>query len=157
MRSLSGEEGGAPGCANAVELGGIGNAMVQQGSAGGNRRQSRVRITRVLPGLDVAAIRHYCEQHVPPHAIDVLRTEVELTPGAATILECRAPWREDFGPDWTKRGVARLRYTIKSGLWTLYYSDRNGRWHLYDLIGPTKDIRILLDEVDRDPTCIFWG
>jgi Protein of unknown function (DUF3024) len=88
---------------------------------------------------------------------DELRTEVELTRGAATILECRAPWREDFGPEWTKRGVARLKYTIKSGLWTPYYSDRNGRWHLHDLSGPTKDIRILLDEVDRDPTCIFWG
>ena len=65
----------------------------------------------MLPGLDVAAIRHYCEQHVPPHAIEVLRTEVELTGGAATILECRAPWREDFGPEWTKRGVARPQYT----------------------------------------------
>jgi hypothetical protein len=27
----------------------------------------------------------------------------------------------------------------------------------YDLTEPTPDIRVLLDEVDRDPTCIFWG
>jgi hypothetical protein len=53
--------------------------------------------------------------------------------------------------------VARLRYTAKSGVWTLYWNDRNGRWHRYDLIEPTPDIRVLLDEVDRDPTCIFWG
>jgi Protein of unknown function (DUF3024) len=80
-----------------------------------------------------------------------------LTRGAVTIVERRAPWREDYGPEWTSRGVARLRYTAKSGVWTLYWSDRNARWHRYDLIEPTPDIRVLLDEVDRDPTCIFWG
>lgn len=111
----------------------------------------------MLPGLDVAAIRHYCEQRVPPHALHQVRSELELTRGAATILECRAPWREGVGPEWTRRGVARFRYTAKSGLWTLFHSDRNGRWHRYDLLGPTSDIRVLLDEVDRDPTCMFWG
>ncbi len=69
----------------------------------------------------------------------------------------RPRWREDYGPEWTSRGVARLRYTTKVGLWTLYWSDRNGRWHRYDLIEPAPDVRVLLDEVDRDPTCIFWG
>jgi hypothetical protein len=68
------------------------------------------------------------------------RRKLVLTKGAATIVERRAPWREDFGPEWT-----------------LYWSDRNGRWHLYDLIDPTDDVRVLLNEVDRDPTCIFWG
>ena len=111
----------------------------------------------VLPGLDVAAIRHYCEQRVPPHAREQVRAELVLTRGAATITECRAPWREDYGPEWTSRGVARLRYTAKSGVWALYWSDRNGRWHRYDPIESTPDIRVLLDEVDRDPTCIFWG
>jgi hypothetical protein len=101
-------------------------------------------IVRVLPGLDVAAVRHYCEQRVPPHALHQIRSELVLTRGAATIVERRAPWREDYGPEWTSRGVARLRYTTKSGVWTLYWSDRNGRC-------------VLLDEVDRDPTCIFWG
>jgi hypothetical protein len=76
-------------------------------------------IVRVLPGLDVAAIRHYCEQRVPPHALD--------------------------------------RYTARSGVWTLYCSDRNDRWQRYDPIGPTADIRVLLDEVDRDAACIFWA
>jgi hypothetical protein len=66
-------------------------------------------IVRVLPGLDVAAVRHYCEQHVPPHALQQVRTELVLTGGAVTIVERSAPWREDYGPEWTSRDVARLR------------------------------------------------
>ncbi|HVA19929.1 MAG TPA: DUF3024 domain-containing protein [Solirubrobacteraceae bacterium] len=94
---------------------------------------------------------------LPPHALHQVRSELVLTRGAVTIVERRAPWREDYGPEWTSRGVACLRCTIKSGVWTLYWSDRNARWHRYDPIELTPDIRVLLEEVDRDPTCIFWG
>ncbi len=111
----------------------------------------------MLPSLDVAAIRHYCEQRVPPHALDQVRIELDVTDRAVTVVECRAPWREDYGPEWTRRGIARLRYTAKHKHWTLYWSDRNQRWHKYDLIAPTPDVLALLDELDRDPTCIFWG
>jgi hypothetical protein len=110
-----------------------------------------------LPGLDVAAIRHYCEQRIPPHALHQVRVEAEVSRGAVTIVERRAPWRADYGPDWTTSGVARLRYTAKRGEWAIYWRDRNARWHIYDLVDPSADITVLLDEIDRDPTGIFWG
>jgi len=86
-----------------------------------------------------------------------VRLEAVRSRGAVTIAERRAPWREDFGPEWTSSGIARLRYTAKSRLWTLYWRDRNQRWHRYDLIEPSADVLRLLDEVDRDPTGIFWA
>jgi len=110
----------------------------------------------VLPGLDIAAVRHYCEQRIPPHALDQVRLEAVVSRGAVTIVERRAPWREDYGPEWTARGIARLRYTGTRGEWALYWSDRNARWHRYDLIDPAPQVTNLLDEIDRDPTCIFW-
>jgi hypothetical protein len=110
----------------------------------------------VLPGLDVAAIRHFCEQRMPPEAIKEVRLEVEVSRNAVTIVERRAPWRDDFGPDWTRQGVARLRYVAKDGVWTLYWSDRNERWHRYELASSTSEVLLLLDEIDRDPTGIFW-
>ena len=102
-------------------------------------------------------MRHYCEQRIPPHALDRVRLEAVESRGAVTIVERRAPWREDYGPEWTASGVARLRYTAKRGKWALFWRDRNARWHRYDLIQPASDIMILVDEIDRDPTCIFWG
>ncbi len=110
-----------------------------------------------LPTLDVAAARHYCEQRVPPHAIDDVRVELEESRGAITIVELRPPWREDFGPEWTSLAIARFRWSKSAGVWTLYWRDQDERWHRYEPIGSTSSIGPLLDEVDRDPTGIFWG
>ena len=109
------------------------------------------------PGIDIAAIRSYCAQRVPPHAADDIRVETIETRNIVTVVERRPPWRDDYGPAWTELGIARFRYTAKTGLWSLYWRDRNQKWHLYDVLEPTKDIVRLIDEVDRDQTCIFWG
>jgi hypothetical protein len=39
----------------------------------------------VLPDIDVAAIRHFCEQRVPPEAIDQVRVEAEVDTRAVTL------------------------------------------------------------------------
>ena len=53
--------------------------------------------------------------------------------------------------------VARVRYVHKHRHWKLFWRDRNQRWHHYDFAQPTADVTVLLDEIDQDPTCIFWG
>ncbi|MEU2634709.1 DUF3024 domain-containing protein [Micromonospora fulviviridis] len=73
------------------------------------------------------------------------------------MVECRPPWRSDTGPAWTSLPVGRLRYTRATGTWMLYWRDRNHRFHRYDPTPPSADIAVLLAELDRDPTGIFWG
>lgn len=58
---------------------------------------------------------------------------------------------------FTEGSVARFRYNRKTGLWTLYWADRNLRWHIYEHIPPARDLKVLVEEVERDPTGIFWG
>ncbi len=79
---------------------------------------------------------------------------------AVTIVECRPPWREDYGPEWTRMPIARLRYVESIRLWTLYYHRHTGT----PVVGRAtrcsarpRRIDELLDEIDRDPICIFWG
>ena len=86
-----------------------------------------------------------------------MRVEYEVNGSYLTIVECRAPWRADVGPDWTRLPIARLRYTKASATWTLYWRDRNLRFHRYDRIEPSANVSTLIDEIDRDPTGIFWG
>jgi hypothetical protein len=110
-----------------------------------------------LPELDVQRLRDYCQARVPDRALHQVRVELDLSPGAATIVEVRAPWRKDYGPEWTRRPIARLRYTTKTATWTLYHTDQNQKYHRYPYTPPSAKINLLINEIDRDPTCIFWG
>ncbi|WP_446220485.1 DUF3024 domain-containing protein [Micromonospora sp. IBHARD004] len=78
-----------------------------------------------LPELDVARVRRWCDQRVPERVRDQVRIECEEAARHVTVVECRAPWRADIGPEWTRLPVARLRYTMSNGTWALYYRDRN--------------------------------
>jgi hypothetical protein len=110
-----------------------------------------------LPELDIARVRRWCQQRVPEHARNQVRVECDISPRHLAIVECRPPWREGIGPEWTRFPIARLRYTQATRTWTLYWRDRNLRFHLYDQIEPSPGIDDLLNEIDRDPTAIFWG
>ncbi len=114
----------------------------------------------MIPDTDLARVRRWIDaqnEAVPENVRDQLRYELEVSDRSLTVIECRPPWREDMGPEWTRLPVARLRYTKVRNEWSLYWSDRNSRFHLYDLVRPTRHIARLLAEIDRDPTAIFWG
>ena len=110
-----------------------------------------------MPELDVARVRRWCAEQVPKHALHQVRVECQVAARHLTIVERRAPWRENLGPEWTTFPIARLRDTPKDKTWTLYWRDRNLRFHIYDLIAPSNHVQDLLAEIDRDPTCNFWG
>jgi hypothetical protein len=113
-----------------------------------------------LPELDVARVKRWIDarnEEIPPHAQGQIRYELDIEARSLTIIESRPPWREDFGPEWMRNEVARIRYTKTHGTWQLYWMDRNLKFRQYDFAKPTANIQRLLDEVDKDPTCIFWG
>jgi hypothetical protein len=96
-------------------------------------------------------VQRWCAARVPEHARHQVRVECEIAARHLTIVERRAPWREDFGPEWTSFPIARLRYTTATKLWTLFWRDRNLNFHAYDLLAPSPSVEDLLAELDRDP------
>jgi hypothetical protein len=114
----------------------------------------------MLPETDLARARRWIDarnDRLPERARGQIAYELDVDPRSVTIVECRPPWREDFGPERTRFPIARLRYAKVRREWALYWRDRNLKFHLYDLVEPTPSIEELLVEVDRDPTSIFWG
>jgi hypothetical protein len=112
-----------------------------------------------LPEADVARVRDWVterNQQIGEH-IDEMRVEMDVDPRALTILECRPPWHEDLGTDWTRQPIARLRHAESTGLWTLDWPDRHSRFHRYEDLDPSSTIDPLLAEIGADPTGIFWG
>ena len=110
-----------------------------------------------VPEVAVARVRRFCAGRVPPEALHQVRLEVEVDPSAITIVERRAPWRPEYGPEWSRFPIARLRWSASTKRWTLSWRDRNLRFHRYDGVDPSPWVEPLLEEVDLDPTYIFWG
>lgn len=100
-------------------------------------------------------VGEYCEMRIPSHVRDKIRVVYEVRgeqrddPRDAAALARRHGLRN--GP----RRRSQLRHEDKK--WLLYWSDRHGRWFLYDQLGPTENLFMVLEETDRDPTGIFWG
>src|SRR6478752_1490520 len=109
-----------------------------------------------LPELDVARVQRWCAARVPEHARHQVRVECEVAPRHLTIVERRAPWREDFGPEWTAFPIARLRYTAADKSWTLYWHDRNLRFHLYEPIAPSHRVEDPRHQTAHLPP-LRWG
>jgi Protein of unknown function (DUF3024) len=106
---------------------------------------------------DVVRVRRWCAERC--RSGRAIRSGVECDVGARdlTIVECRPPWRPEFGPDWTRFPIARLRYTKTRREWSLYWRDRNLGFHAFAGVGLSTGVDDLLAEIDRDATGIFWG
>jgi hypothetical protein len=116
------------------------------------------RVPPGLPDVDVRRVKRWCDERVPEHVRHEIRVECDVDDRHLTIVEVRRPFDPQYGgSEWTRFPVARLRYTKARKEWTLYWRDRHLRFHVYDLVEPTASVNDLLDEIDRDPTCIFWG
>lgn len=110
-----------------------------------------------LPDLDLARIKRWCEGRVPLSAQDQVRLEFEVAGMSVTIVERRAPWHDDPSPEWTRLPIARLRFSATTRSWSLFWRDRNEKFHSYPPLPASPTVQTLLDEIDRDPTAIFWG
>ncbi|MEI7481415.1 MAG: DUF3024 domain-containing protein [Elusimicrobiota bacterium] len=101
------------------------------------------------------SLNHYCETRIPSHIRDKVRLIHRWRGNTVTLIETR-PYFQD-PKRWTESPVAQFRYVAARKRWALYCRDGKGRWYLYDEVKPAISIQTLLDEVDRDPTGIFWG
>ena len=114
----------------------------------------------VVPDLDLARVRKWVDERnaaLPSRASGLVRYEIDVSSWVVTVVECRPPWPGGLGTDWTRFLICRVRYTKTSNEWSLLWRDRNLRFCVYDLARPTPHIEELIREVERDPTCVFWG
>jgi Protein of unknown function (DUF3024) len=110
-----------------------------------------------LSEIDLVKIRRFAEGRIPARARYQVRLEVDVHGQTVTIVERRAPWRPDFGPEWSSFPRAQLRFNRSTHLWSLYWRDADLYWHRYDGLGPASHVEPLLAEIDADPMARFWG
>ena len=110
-----------------------------------------------LPDLDAIRVQRWCAARVPEHARHQVRVECQLAARHLTIIERRAPWRDDYGPEWSSFPIARLRYTQSTGPWQMYWRDRHLKFHKYDQMPPSSTVQRLLNHITESKNPIFFG
>ena len=105
----------------------------------------------------IALVATYCATKVPAEHDDKIRIEYKVRGNTITIYECRPPWREDFGPDWTSMRICTIQWdpepasgpSTRGTETTVASTTRSSI--------PRASVMPLLRELENDPTCIFWG
>ena len=97
----------------------------------------------------------FCERRIPPHVRDQIRLFYRFRADTATLFESRPYWKNPN--HWIDMPIAQIRYDRQKGHFSLYCADCNDKWHRYDPFESTTDIDAILQEIDEDPTGIFWG
>ena len=87
-----------------------------------------------------------------------MRIEATFRGNSVNIADHRAPWTDSVGPEWSSLRIAKLALDPTTHRWKLFSLDRNDRLMPYsDEFALSGRLVDLLEEVDRDPTAIFWG
>lgn len=111
----------------------------------------------MLPEAAIQVVRRWAQDRTPEAFRDRTRVEVEVHPRGLTIVECSLMPAMDGEMEWLRVPSARLSYSSGSRKWTLYCFDSNSKVRRYPYFEPNTKVQTLLDEIDEDPTCIFWG
>lgn len=61
------------------------------------------------------------------------------------------------GAPWVEHDIAKFRYTKRTALWSLYCQFSDLKWRSYEPLPVSDDLAELVEEMRRDPTCIFFG
>jgi len=96
----------------------------------------------------------FCEK-VPEHVRDQLLHRFRVERNSIVLFEYRPSFQN--AKVWIEEPVAKFRFLISRGEWHLYWQDRNLRWRQYEWLPPKRTFLPLLQEVERDPTHLFWG
>jgi hypothetical protein len=112
---------------------------------------------RVVPEEFHTLFGHWCAARVPEERRDELQVGYTIQGDEVTIVRRHAPAYPELGAAWSSARVAQLRYgEPEPGMWTLY-GPHEDDWRRYDAVPAADRPEPLLDEVERDPSGLFWG
>jgi hypothetical protein len=110
-----------------------------------------------IPVEAIEQFEAYCATAVAQDARDEIRVEATTSGTSLTIWEVRAPWGGDPGPEWERSPCAQCRYNPVDQKWTAFWPNRDEEWLPYPQMRPTTSVARVIEELERDPYCCFWG
>jgi DUF3024 family protein len=100
-------------------------------------------------------LKAYCDARIPMHIRAKLRLGYRIAGHDVVLFEERPAFRAPH--EWHESPVAKFTYVRTRRVWRLFCKHSDLRWHTYQRLPTAGEFDILLREVDKDPTHIFWG
>jgi len=103
----------------------------------------------------LAKLKSYCEKKCPKEIWDQVKLVFEAKGQSITVFEKRPYYKAPT--EFTMSPVTKFSYKNKERLWSILWRDRNSKWHNFEPAITSKKFDELLEVLDKDETCIFWG
>ncbi|WP_414665150.1 DUF3024 domain-containing protein [Horticoccus sp. 23ND18S-11] len=103
-----------------------------------------------------AAVGAFLEKRRPPVSIrDKLDFRADISGSDVFIVEVRP----DHLDKTQKRDtpVAKMKWVAARKVWRLFWMRADLKWHSYKPFPESAEIAVLVDVVDRDSNCCFFG
>ena len=100
-------------------------------------------------------LERYCDQRVPPRIRHQVKMGFEFLDDSVTLFESRPSYLDP--KVWSQSPIAQFQRADDGTLWKLFCRDRNCEWHLFEPNPASPLFEDLLNVVDEDSTCIFYG
>ena len=97
----------------------------------------------------------FCQEKIPDHRRSQIKVYYEIRGYDVKIIESRPDFMRNH--EWTETPIARLKYDPDTFVWQLYWMRASGRWEKYAGLQSTNRLRSLIEEIEKDPCCVFWG
>jgi hypothetical protein len=107
----------------------------------------RQRIKKLVGG--------FCKERIPDHQRCQIKVLYEVHGYDVKIIECRPC---SIGSHlWTENPIAKFQYDPDTLGWHLYSMGGSGKWEKYPELKSTCHLKALIEEIEKDPYCVFWG
>ena len=97
----------------------------------------------------------FCRTRVPVNIQNELRYVYRVKGLDIFLAEDRPRW--DKPEEWLAVDFAKLKYVRKHKKWHLYWKRANGRWEQYTPHFESSDLEVLINVIQTDALCCFFG
>ncbi|MBC8179995.1 DUF3024 domain-containing protein [candidate division KSB1 bacterium] len=96
-----------------------------------------------------------CHRKTNPALKDKLRFDYKIHNQNVILLEIRPGWRNP--KEFMEQEFAKFQFIRTKRVWKLYWMRASGKWENYEPAPFSEDLGELVDVVDEDSYCCFFG
>ena len=96
-----------------------------------------------------------CRNLTNPEFKDELSLEYKVQGHDVVVFEKRPGYGKHVGGMETD--AAKIKYVRTKSEWRLYWMRQDLKWHGYEMLSSSKKLEDLVEEIEKDPFCCFFG